>query len=282
MPRGKAAAPPAATEQMIPLSSIHTGDLSMRTALHQGKLADLAQSLSSCGLINAVVVIRHEGTFELVAGHRRCAAAEMLGWKEIRAQIREADDFQAAEIAWAENAARDEVSVVDQARWIAAAMARYGLNQTTMAQQLQLSPSHLSGILATLRYPDTLREALEAGAVNHGVARALSQIDDEPTLDYYLQQAAEFGCTARTAEEWVRNWKVSKLTSETLQSQAGDTPPLGTHATIYAKTCPVCRSPITGPSVHFEACTGCAHVIVSESAPPAPLPNNGAYHPSHG
>ena len=46
-------------------------------------LDDLADSLREYGLLQPVVVRRVEGGHELIAGHRRAAAARQLGWTEI-------------------------------------------------------------------------------------------------------------------------------------------------------------------------------------------------------
>lgn len=261
MARRAPAAAAQEVDQEVSLAAIRVGDLNMRSQMSESELTDLATSMSQLGLINAIQVIPAADGYDLVAGHRRCAAAEMLGWSTIRARVLSSDPLQAAAIAWSENHAREGVTIMDQARWIRAMMDRTHANQATTANLLGMSPSHLSEVLATLTYPEELQEALACGAVNHGVARAFARISDDAARSYYLSQALEHGASVRVAEQWASYWKSGQLQTN------GSTPPPDDElmppqpATTYLHTCGVCGQPVDGAPVLVMTCGGCAHTI---------------------
>ena len=64
--------------------------------------------------------------YELVAGHRRRAAAQKLGWETIQAIVVEADDDQAERMLVAENFARRDLSPLEMADTAAALVERHG------------------------------------------------------------------------------------------------------------------------------------------------------------
>ncbi|MDI6824697.1 MAG: ParB N-terminal domain-containing protein [Bacillota bacterium] len=60
------------------------------------EVAELARSMASQGLIHAVVVrLLPGGRYQVLAGHRRVRAAELLGWKVIRARVVDVPDEEA-------------------------------------------------------------------------------------------------------------------------------------------------------------------------------------------
>ncbi|MCX8045032.1 MAG: ParB/RepB/Spo0J family partition protein [Desulfobacterota bacterium] len=70
----------------IPIKSI---TVKHRARSSLGDLASLRESMRELGLLNPIVVTeRHE----LVAGHRRLAAAQQLGWETIEATVVKARD----------------------------------------------------------------------------------------------------------------------------------------------------------------------------------------------
>lgn len=245
----------------LPLDKIRPGQLAMRAALDNGQLADLATSLSQVGLLNPVRVRESDGGYELIAGHRRCAAAESLGWTEIPAIIDSSDPIKQSVMAWTENHDREGITALDQAAWIQATMQRHGWNQTTAARTLGLSPAHVSELLATLDYPANLRAALDGGAVSHAVARELNRITDPTSLEYHLAQAVEYGCSYRTAQEWVRNWRMAQLQTMPDLPTPDATPAGELIQGANTWICHACREARQDWPVVIRVCSQCSAII---------------------
>lgn len=86
----------------------------------KGDIESLARNMDKYGQINAVTVVEDSSNsyrYRIIAGRRRIAAAESLGWVEIRADVYEADEISEGSeemIALSENAAREEMNAIDE------------------------------------------------------------------------------------------------------------------------------------------------------------------------
>lgn len=116
----------------IPLGRIVSSPYQVR-AENDDDIASLAEDLERNGLVQPVTVRVRKGyfvgvkdAFELVAGHRRCAAARKLGWKEIDAIVVEADDAQAEAMLVSENFARRDLTPLEMADTAAGLVKRHG------------------------------------------------------------------------------------------------------------------------------------------------------------
>ena len=99
------------------------GEIAMnedRTEGGKGDIESLARNMAKYGQINAVTVVEdisNSYRYRIIAGLRRCAAAESLGWTEIRADVYGSDELGADSeemIALSENAAREEMNAIDE------------------------------------------------------------------------------------------------------------------------------------------------------------------------
>jgi ParB/RepB/Spo0J family partition protein len=87
----------------------------------KGDIESLARNLDRYGQINAVTVVKagagSDYIYRVIAGRRRIAAAKLLGWEEIRADVYESGEIDSANeemIALSENAAREEMNAIDE------------------------------------------------------------------------------------------------------------------------------------------------------------------------
>lgn len=82
-------------------------------------IAELAQSIEGCGLLQPVVCRpRPGGEFELLAGARRFHAHMHLGRESILAIVRDLDDRQAIEVTVLENLQRQNLTPMEEARGV--------------------------------------------------------------------------------------------------------------------------------------------------------------------
>lgn len=76
---------------------------------------ELAASIRAYGLLQPVVVRRVSGSYELVAGHRRFAAVQQLGWSQVAALVRDETDNDAYLLTLTENLQRDDLTAREEA-----------------------------------------------------------------------------------------------------------------------------------------------------------------------
>ena len=95
------------SETTFPLSEIVPSPYQPRTLFDDDRIDELCQTIRTHGVIQPIVVRVRNGTFEIIAGERRCRAVKKLGLETIPAIIREFNDSQAASIALIENLQRE-------------------------------------------------------------------------------------------------------------------------------------------------------------------------------
>ncbi len=74
---------------------------------------ELADSIKSLGQLEAIAVLPHPSKnnyYQIIYGHRRLAAIKKLGWKEIRAEVKQVDDSGMLQMAIVENLQRQDAS----------------------------------------------------------------------------------------------------------------------------------------------------------------------------
>jgi ParB family chromosome partitioning protein len=172
--------------ELIPLDRITASQRNPRRRLHG--IDELAASLTSHGLLQPILVRQANQHFELVAGHRRLAAAQQLGWGAIPAVIRSVDEDEAYVLTIVENLQREDLSpreesdalaiLVKQRKWsthqVAAAIQRsqaYVSKRLRVFEDQMLGPAVVAGDLAVsaaeelLTVPERYRYEVAARAI---------------------------------------------------------------------------------------------------------------------
>jgi len=176
--------------ELIPVARITASQRNPRRRLHG--IDELAASLASHGLLQPVVVRPgNDEHFELVAGHRRLAAAAQLGWATIPAVIRSATQDEAYVLTIVENLQREDLSpreesdalavLVKERKWsthqVAAAIQRsqgYVSKRLRVFEDQMLGPAVVAGDLSVsaaeepLILPERHRHDVAARAIESG------------------------------------------------------------------------------------------------------------------
>jgi ParB family chromosome partitioning protein len=161
-------------------------------------LLELATSVASKGILQPLVVRERGERFEIVAGERRFRAAKQAGLAVVPAIVKDLSDQETLEIAIIENLQREDLSPVDEARAFKLLMD-FGLNQDGVAKAVGKSRSAVANSLRLLTLSDRALEALEAGRITAGHARAiLAQPDGD--RDWALKQIVTRELSVREAE----------------------------------------------------------------------------------
>lgn len=178
-----------------------------RLQVDENALAELAASIRQHGVLQPIVVTRLEGEADgyiLIAGERRWRAARMAGLRTIPAIVKEAAPPQRLELALVENIQREDLTPLELAAAYRALIDEHGLTQEQIAQRLGKSRVAVTNTLRLLQLPRAAREALAAGRITEGHARALLGMPNEAALLAGLREVIEHGLTVRQTEELVR------------------------------------------------------------------------------
>lgn len=168
------AAPGGDELRNLPLSSITPGKYQPRQKIDEAKLAELAASIKSQGVIQPIIV-RALGRekYELIAGERRWRAAQQAGLTEIPAVVRDLPPHTLLAMALIENIQREDLTALEEARALHRLIEEFDLTQQQAADAVGRSRAAVANLLRLLELPEPIRRLLENGQIEMGHARAL-------------------------------------------------------------------------------------------------------------
>ncbi|MCY1703231.1 ParB/RepB/Spo0J family partition protein [Deinococcus sp. SL84] len=184
--------------QLLPTGRVMQAAYQPRQVFEPTALAELAQSIREKGILQPLLVRPRGDAFEIVAGERRWRASQLAGVDELPVIIRDLSDREALEIAIIENLQREDLGPLEEARAYKTLM-EHGLNQEGVAQAVGKGRSTVANALRLLSLPDAALQALEAGDISAGHARAILAQPETDRL-WALEQIRRRGLNVREAE----------------------------------------------------------------------------------
>ena len=173
-------------------------------------LKDLASSIREKGVLQPLLVrpqvVGGDTRYEIVAGERRYRASQLAGIREVPVVIRELDDMETLAIALIENLQREDLTPLEEAKGLQELKDQFDLSQEALAKQVGKSRSAIANTLRLLQLPDMAQDALAAGTITAGHARAILSVDDvarSEFLDIIVVQML----TVRETEALAATWK---------------------------------------------------------------------------
>lgn len=127
-------------------------------------LAELADSIRQLGVLEPLLVRPKGKGFEILAGHRRCAAAKQAGITELPCLVHEIDDKTAIEITVTENLQREQLTPLEEAKGLAS-LEKAGWNHETMAAELGKSGTWVARRMSLLNLAPEILKAIDAGVL---------------------------------------------------------------------------------------------------------------------
>ena len=196
--------PASAAPLKLPIESIQHNPHQPRQDFDTGELQHLADSITSHGLLQPVVVRPWEGCYQLIAGERRLRAARLAGWTDVPVTIVEADDRQTAELAIVENLQRKDLNALEKAASFQRYLDQYGGTQEELAGRLKLDRSTIANLIRLLELPGPVQDALRRGKITQGHARALLPLGDEREQVSFSERIQKEGLNVRQTEALVQ------------------------------------------------------------------------------
>ena len=202
----------------IPIDLIDPSSLQPRTIFDEAKLAELAQSISSNGVVQPLLLRRKGPRYELIAGERRWRAAQLAGLERVPAVIRSVSDDKVLELALIENIQREDLNPIEEARAYKKLIDTVGLTQETVAERVGRDRSYVTNYLRLLKLPNDLQDLLQRGKLSTGHARALLGAEHVEVQRRLARKVIDQDLSVRATERLVQQ------SVEPRQRKAGRTP----------------------------------------------------------
>ena len=180
----------------LPISRLREHPANVRESL--GDLTEMADSIRSHGILQPVVVQPHPtepGTFQILAGHRRTAAARLAGLTSIPVIVREAAGAKAIEIMLIENCQRSGLGPVEKAEAMGK-LRRRGMTAAAISRAIGINQGTVSYYLSLLDLDEASRERVRSGEV--AVTAAVGAI--RQTRRRYRRSSGQLGRPAISVE----------------------------------------------------------------------------------
>jgi len=204
-PPAPAASKPDGKAFEIDVELIDRNPFQTRTHFDEAKLAELASSIASSGVIQPIAVRPvKEGRYTLITGERRLLASKKAGLKTIPAVIRDVSDVQAMEMTIVENLQRADLNPMEQARAFYRLSNDFHMTQEQMAIRTGKERSSVTNFLRLLRLPETLQDSVERGDLTFGHARALLALENPEAILAAGKKVLALNLSVRATENFVQ------------------------------------------------------------------------------
>jgi ParB family chromosome partitioning protein len=181
-----------------------------RTIFVEEEIAALADSITAHGIIQPLLVARAEATdatpYRIIAGERRWQAARRAGLRQVPVVVKDATPQQMLELALVENIQRADLNPLEEAYAYRTLVGEFGMTQEQVAQRVGKNRTTVANGIRLLGAAPAVQEALAAGKVSEGHARALLGITDHPQQVAALDIVIERALNVRQTEALVRTW----------------------------------------------------------------------------
>lgn len=235
----------------VELDKIRPNPYQPRKEFDEAKLKDLSESIRMYGVLQPLVVTRHETinedtglsvVYELIAGERRLRASKLAGLSQVPVIIRSGDEQNRMklELAIIENLQREDLNPIDRARAFARLVEEFGFKHIQVAQKIGKSREYVSNSMRLLGLPEDIQQALSVGKITEGHARPIMMLADRPQEQSTLFKEIMFkkltvreaeGIARRIAQDRIRK-KEFDVTPEMMDIEKQLTETLGTRVQI--------------------------------------------------
>lgn len=231
---------------VCPIEELRPNVNQPRKTFTDDKMEELVASIREKGVIQPLVVRRHNDHYQIIAGERRWRASQKAGLREIPVVIQDVSEDWALEMALIENIQREDLNPMEEADAYRSLMERFDFSQEELAKRVGKERSTVANALRLLKLPGRIQTQVSEGKLHMGHARALLALDQAEDMQEAAAQVIQKGLSVRETEALVKKIKefgapksrvkVAKATDPQLIHLAGELKrALGTQVKILPK-----------------------------------------------
>ena len=187
----------------LSVDAIENNPFQPRREFNHDEIASLAESIKNHQQLQPILVRVVDGRYQLISGERRLRATIHAGLKNIRAEVRVADDRLVAELAIIENLQRKDLNPIEKAMSFRRYIQEHKCKQDDLARRLSIDRSTIANLMRLLELPQQILDWLAVGELSAGHARALLPIGDQAIQVRAATQIMEERWSVRATEKFV-------------------------------------------------------------------------------
>ncbi|MEU7092994.1 ParB/RepB/Spo0J family partition protein [Kitasatospora aureofaciens] len=209
------------THKLIPIEEIERDESQPREEFDPVKLQELADSMAKLGQLQPITV-RRVGVrrYAIVVGERRWRAAQLAGLAKMKTIVRTGGEYEAGKTLAeqvAENAARADMTPMEEARGFKRLVDQHGYEPAEVAKMVGKSPQYVGWRIDLLKLSDAAQDALSKGHLPVGLSWYVAQLSADNQSRFLAKWARGEFKTVRDAEAFAQ----AARTEEARQEQQG-------------------------------------------------------------
>lgn len=180
----------------IPLAHLSPHPANVRLEIDPNAVAGLAESIRTSGILEPLRVTplpdaedSDTGFYRIVAGHRRYAAAQLIGLESVPCIVHAMSPGEQIEQMLAENLQRENLTPIEEARGFER-LAELGLSHGQIGKRLGLGAHRVAERLQLLKLPDDVQEILHKGLLPLKGVQALLRVPNPVVQRRFALNAA--------------------------------------------------------------------------------------------
>lgn len=203
----------------LPITEIQVGEHAQRIDAEDPDTIELAASIKRIGIINPLVVSNDDGVIRLIAGHRRIVAARMAGLTHVPCFVRASEKNVDAEISFAENFFRKDLSPIELACALKDCLANERMTIQGLAAGFHRSEHWVNSMIAIADWPGDVQEAIHNEKISVSAGGNLACVTEPTYRAFLIKNAVEHGATARTTAAWLQAWRAMQPPEEAITAE---------------------------------------------------------------
>ncbi|WXU00827.1 MAG: putative chromosome-partitioning protein ParB [Catillopecten margaritatus gill symbiont] len=195
---------PDSNLKMLSVNELQRGQFQPRGNFDPEALNELADSISSQGIIQPLVVRKITyNKYEVIAGERRWRAAKIAGLTEVPVIVRKIDDQVALAIGLIENIQRESLTPLEEAKALQQLIEDFKMTHEEISHVVGRSRSSVSNLIRLLQLSNEVKQLLNNGTIEMGHGRALLPLEAEQQFKV-ANQIVQKQLSVRQTEELVK------------------------------------------------------------------------------
>jgi ParB family chromosome partitioning protein len=206
-------------KNLISINKIKSDDKQPRKSFDSEKIAELAESIKTHGIIQPLILRKHiNDQYIIVAGERRWRAAKMAGLSEIPAVIMELSDKDILEVSLIENIQRQDLNPIEEALAYKKLLDDFEITQEELSKRIGKSRVAITNTIRLTNLDDKVQQYIIEGIITEGHGRAILSLADKGKQYEIAQKVIDEKLSVRELERLIKkineeNQK-NKLTEE--------------------------------------------------------------------
>jgi ParB family transcriptional regulator, chromosome partitioning protein len=199
---------PSPTQELspnrVPIESIQPNPMQPRSIFQFDRLEELAASIRANGIIQPLVVRRHQDAYQIIAGERRWRAAKIAGFSDVPVIVQDVADSQLLELALIENIQREDLNPIETAHAYDRLHRDLGLSHEEIGRRTGKDRTSIVNTIRLLKLPKEVQALVANQRLSMGHARAILALPTAEEQIRVAETAAAQGLSVRQVEATVQ------------------------------------------------------------------------------